>query len=140
MKALERLVSDEALESGMCDVIKIHLKRSGKGNQPLNIKTAVERPISKQGLPNFILFYFSLHPSIFDVFLWRHTGNILALRLRMMCKHNQLVSAWEKKNIPTYWKRPSLFFVLNSYHILCTVTCHLYLFNKTIYAMMHVSN
>ncbi len=34
----------------MCDVIKIRLKRrnatrSGKRNQPLNIKTAVERPI-----------------------------------------------------------------------------------------------
>ena len=48
----------EALESGMCDVIKIHLKRmdatrSGKGNQPLNIKTAVEWPILKLGLPNF---------------------------------------------------------------------------------------
>ncbi len=42
----------------MCDVIKIRLKmwdamRSGKGNQPLNIKTAVERPILKLGLPNF---------------------------------------------------------------------------------------
>ena len=42
----------------MCDVIKIRLKRriatrSGKGNQPLNIKTAAERPILKLGLPNF---------------------------------------------------------------------------------------
>ena len=42
----------------MCDVIKIHLKRrivkrSGKINQPLNIKTAVERPILKLGLPDF---------------------------------------------------------------------------------------
>ncbi len=42
----------------MCDVIKIRLKSriastSGKGNQPLNIKTAVERPILKLGLPNF---------------------------------------------------------------------------------------
>ena len=40
----------------MCVVIKIRLKiriaaRSGKGNQPLNIKTAKERPISKLGLP-----------------------------------------------------------------------------------------
>ncbi len=39
-------------ESGICDVIEISLKRrdamrSGKGNQPLNIKTAVERPILK---------------------------------------------------------------------------------------------
>ena len=38
--------------SVMFDVIKIRLKRryaarSGKGNQPLNIKTAVERPILK---------------------------------------------------------------------------------------------
>ena len=43
----------------MCDdVIKIRLRRrnsarSGKGNQPLNIKTAVVRPILKLGLPNF---------------------------------------------------------------------------------------
>ncbi len=40
------------LESGMCDVIMIRLKRrdakrSGKGNQPLNINKAVERPILK---------------------------------------------------------------------------------------------
>ncbi len=42
----------------MCDIIKIRLKRrvatrSGKGNQPLNIKTAIELPILKLGLPNF---------------------------------------------------------------------------------------
>ncbi len=48
----------EALESVLCDVIKIRLKRrdttrSKKGNQPLNIKTALERPILKLGLPNF---------------------------------------------------------------------------------------
>ncbi len=54
----------EALESFLCDVIKIRLKRrdttrSGKGNQPLNIKTAVEWPILKLGLPNFrCIFYF----------------------------------------------------------------------------------
>ncbi len=39
----------------MCDVIRICLKwryatRSGKRNQPLNNKTAVERPILKLGL------------------------------------------------------------------------------------------
>ena len=51
----------------MCDVIKIRLKRriasrSGKGNQPLNIKTVVERLIIlKLGSPNFRLsFYFLL--------------------------------------------------------------------------------
>ena len=57
----------EALESVMCDVIKIRLKRriatrSGKGNQTLNIKIAVEWPILKLGLPNFyveLLFYFT---------------------------------------------------------------------------------
>ena len=48
----------EALESGMCDIIKIPLKRRdatiiGKGNKPLNIKTAVEQPILKLRLPNF---------------------------------------------------------------------------------------
>ncbi len=42
----------------MCDVIKIRLKRSigtrsRKENQPINIKTSVERPILKLGLPNF---------------------------------------------------------------------------------------
>ena len=42
----------------MFDVIKIRLKRKiatrrGKGNQPLNIKTAVERLILKIELPNF---------------------------------------------------------------------------------------
>ncbi len=45
---------------------KIRLKRriatkSGNGNQPLNIKTTVELPISKLGLPNFRWsFYFIL--------------------------------------------------------------------------------
>ena len=56
----------EALDSVMCDVIKICIKvrivtRSGKGNQPLNIKTAVEMPILKLRLPNFRWsFYFIL--------------------------------------------------------------------------------
>ena len=54
-----KLTKIEVLESVMCDVIKIRLKRriatrSGKGNQPLNIKTAVEWPILKLGLPNFL--------------------------------------------------------------------------------------
>ncbi len=48
---------DEALESDMCDVINIRLKRrlatrSGKGNQQLYIKTAIERPILRLGYPN----------------------------------------------------------------------------------------
>ncbi len=49
----------------MGDDMKIRLKRriatrSGKGNQPLNIKTAVERPILKLGLSNFKWsFYFT---------------------------------------------------------------------------------
>ncbi len=68
----------EALESVMCDVIKIRLKRrdatrSGKGNHPLNIKTAVDWPILKIGLQNFkgsfYSIFFSLHPSFLDVFL-----------------------------------------------------------------------
>ena len=56
----------KALESGMCDVIKIRLKRriatrNGKGNQPLNIKTDVERQILKLELTNFRWsFYFIL--------------------------------------------------------------------------------
>ncbi len=49
----------------MCDVIKIRLKRrdatrSGKGNQPLNIKTTVERQILRLGLPNFRLSFYSI--------------------------------------------------------------------------------
>ena len=54
----------------MCDVMKIRLKRriatrNGKGNQPLNIKTAVGQPILRLGLPNFRLtFYFIL---LYDV-------------------------------------------------------------------------
>ena len=52
---------------GKCDIIKIRIERrfatrSGEGNQPLNITTAVERPILKLGLPNFymeLLFYFT---------------------------------------------------------------------------------
>ncbi len=48
------MIKAEALESVMCDVMKIRLKRMiatkrGKGNQPLNIKTAVKRPILKLG-------------------------------------------------------------------------------------------
>ncbi len=44
----------ESLESAMCDVIKIRLRRSistssRKGNQPLNIKTVVELPSLKLG-------------------------------------------------------------------------------------------
>ncbi len=47
-----------AAESVMCVDIKMRPKRtiptrSGKGNQPLNIKTAVEQPILKLGLPSF---------------------------------------------------------------------------------------
>ena len=53
----EYVIFSEALESGMCDVIKIRIQRmdatrSRKGNQPLDIKTSVERPILKLGLPN----------------------------------------------------------------------------------------
>ncbi len=74
----------------MCDVIKIHLKRkiatrSGKGNQPLNIKTAasVERPILKLGLPDFRWrFYFILLLVTFLLF-----------RLIIMTTHMTLSSA-----------------------------------------------
>ena len=55
----------EAPESVMCDVIKIRLKRriatrSGKENQPLDIKTAVEWPIFNLGLPNFRWSFYSI--------------------------------------------------------------------------------
>ncbi len=47
----------EALDSIMCDVVKIRLKRrnatkSGKGNKLLNSKSAVKLPILNQGIPN----------------------------------------------------------------------------------------
>ena len=53
-----KIENKEALESVMCDVIIIGLKRriatsSRKGSQPLNIKTAVDRPILKLRLPKF---------------------------------------------------------------------------------------
>ena len=62
----KRIYFSEALKSVTCDVIKINLKRriasrSWKGNQLLNIKTAVERPILKLELQNFRWsFYFIL--------------------------------------------------------------------------------
>ncbi len=64
-----------ALERGMRDVINISIKRrdatrSGKGNQRLIFKTAVERPILKQILGGaLILFYFSFQPTFLNVFL-----------------------------------------------------------------------
>ena len=78
----------EALESGMCDVMKIRLKRrdatrSGKRHQPLNIKTAVELPILKLGLPNFrSSFYFIL--LLVASLLFRHI---------LMTSHKTLSSA-----------------------------------------------
>ncbi len=63
----------------MCDVIKIRLKRRdatriGKRNQSLNIKTSVEQPILKLGLPNFSgSFYSILHsfdPSFISIKSW----------------------------------------------------------------------
>ena len=68
----------EALESGMYDVIKKSLKRSyatrsGKGNQPLNIKTAVQRPILKLGLLNFKWsFYFISLLGVYLLFMASH--------------------------------------------------------------------
>ena len=55
----------EALESVMCDVLEIRLKRwiatrSGKGNQPLNIRTVIKRPILKLGYPNFRWSFYSI--------------------------------------------------------------------------------
>ncbi len=52
------IVHREARECVMCDVIKISLNRriatrSRKGNQPLIVKTPVQRSILKLGLPNF---------------------------------------------------------------------------------------
>ena len=64
----EDISSKEAPESVMSAVINIRLKRRiatrcGKGNQPLKIKTAVDQPILKLGLPNFRWsFYFILIP------------------------------------------------------------------------------
>ncbi len=51
----------------MCDVIYIRLKRRiemriGKGNQLLNIKTALKKPILKLKLLNFILLFVASIP------------------------------------------------------------------------------
>ena len=63
----------------MCDVIKIHIKRriatrSGKGNQPLNIKTALEQPILKLGYSNFSFYLILLLVAslLLDVFFTSH--------------------------------------------------------------------
>ncbi len=73
-----KLLYYEDLESVLCDVIKTSLKRriatrSGRGNLPLNIKTAVEQSVLKLGLPNFrCSFYFILllvASLLLDVFL-----------------------------------------------------------------------
>ena len=63
----------------MCDAIKIRLKRrivtrSGKGNQLQNIKTAIERPILKLGLPNFRWSFY---------FIVLHVASILFRRIFM---------------------------------------------------------
>ena len=74
----------------MCDVIKIRLKRriitrSGKGNQPLNIKTDVKRPILKLGLSFFFLLVASL-----------------LLRLILMTSHMTLTSASQQGQLSTW--------------------------------------
>ncbi len=78
----------EALESAMSDDMKIGMKRristrSGKGNQLLNIKTAVERPILKIGIPNFeFLFYLTSYciPHFRVIFMTSHMTPSSALR------------------------------------------------------------
>ncbi len=78
----------EALESVMCDVRRIHLKRwiatrSWIGNQLLYNKTAVERAANfKAKITKFqVEFYFISYPSFLYVFLWRHTWHFPALLL-----------------------------------------------------------
>ncbi len=77
--------------AGKCHVWrhKIRLKRritmrSGKVNQPLNFKTAIDRVtnIIARSTKFYLelLFYFSLHPSFLNVFLWRHTWPFPALQ------------------------------------------------------------
>ena len=93
---------NEAMESVMCDVIKIRLKRryatrSGKGNQLLNIRTAVEGPVLKLGLPNFKWsFYFILllvASLLFSrIFMTSHMTLSSASRISqaMSCSKNRL--------------------------------------------------
>ncbi len=100
-------------------VKKIRLKRriamrSGKGNNPLNIKTAVELQIWKLGLPyfrwGFYFIFLSLHPSFLDVFLWRHTWHFPALHSFFVTLLNNgrrlifLAIAWG--SILTLWGKP----------------------------------
>ncbi len=57
--------------------------RSGKGNQPLNIKTAVERLILKLGLPKFRWSYY---------FIFLHVAFLLFICI-FMTSHMSLFSA-----------------------------------------------
>ncbi len=74
----------------MCEVIKINLKsrdatRSVKGNQPLNVKTAVEQPLLMLGLQNFkwsiYLILLLVESLLFRRIFLSHTCHFPALRL-----------------------------------------------------------
>ena len=86
----------------MCDVIKIRLMRrittrSWKGNQSLNIKTAVKRPILKLGLPNFRWsFYFILllvlSPLFRRIFITSHMTLFIASKMFEINSTNKRIS------------------------------------------------
>ena len=92
----------------MCDVIKLCLKRriatrSGKGNQPLNIKTAEERPILKLGLPYFWWsFYFLL--LLVASFLFRRINMTSNMTLSRASKDRYRVRDFKKSAHKCQWQ------------------------------------
>ena len=98
----------EALESVMCDVVKIRLKRiatrSGKGNQPLNIKTAIERPILKLVCPNFS-WSFLLISLLVASFLFRR----IFMTSHMILSSASRAEQRRKKGLLMYWLRNGSF-------------------------------
>ena len=89
------IILQEALKSGMCDVIKIRLKRrittrSGKGNQPLNINSCRTANF-KARITKFqveLLFYFTsrcippLQTYFYDV---THDTNVCRKQVKTCC-------------------------------------------------------
>ncbi len=103
----------------MCDVIKIRLKRrdvmrSGKGNQPLNIKTAVEWHILKNiGLPNFkwSFYFILLHIAslLFMRFLWRHTCHFPVLHFKVQIFYLRKLTCQKNQLNPIVWRSKFFF-------------------------------
>ncbi len=82
-------IQREALESVMCDVIKMRVKRWDATRSKIKCKLQIKFGIPPLTLAALQLFqylaagfvsHFSLNPSILNVFLWRHTWHFPALQ------------------------------------------------------------